>query len=80
MNKVDLFIAKEPARVKLGDIWRSVYGDLYLVARCDRELYVAVSLQDGNRWNGMSKSIEAVVEGLEFVANNVRITIEEEGA
>jgi hypothetical protein len=47
-----------PEEYKCGDIFTNEHGGFWIIAQCDIETYVLISLSDGNRWNEAHKAIK----------------------
>lgn len=77
MNTVDLSITRGASGPRIGDIYRSSGSEAFILARCDTDLYVAISLMDGDRWTDPKSIIGEAVRDLIFVGSGVRITVED---
>jgi len=78
MNTVRIRDNKPKVSFKLGSIWkrRELYYVLCSCADTSPAVYFAASLSYGNTWNGLKPTEVAAVDGLEFVSEEAKITID----
>lgn len=79
MNKIKIKETPPKAHeINIGDIYLGPHEvEAYIVARVGpgEKDYVAISLQDGDRWTEIT-DIVAAVDGLEFYKHNATISID----
>jgi hypothetical protein len=80
MNTTKNNIKSNKEKIKQGAILKAEDGDLFILAIVDfvkdKTVYCAVALRDGNRWVEPNTDIQKAISGLEFVKNDVVISIE----
>ncbi len=75
-NKVTYKNRENVNLLKRGSIYEDPNdGELYILAEVDVEVYVAISLEDGNRWSDQSSCIQTAVDGLVLISRSVEIEI-----
>lgn len=68
----------EPYIPKIGDIFKSVSDELYILAKFGggEEKFVCVCLNDGLCWYSPDNNIREAISGLTFVKRDVKIVVE----
>lgn len=77
MNNVSLDQKEITVEYSPGSIWKNVDDICYMLATLNESEFVAISLDDGNRWLDPKATGVKAVNGLRFVAKkaDIKITI-----
>ena len=76
-NMVIVQETKESRVPEVGSLWvDSGDGEVYMLASITPKEYVAISLNDGNRFRNPYENITYAVEGLEFLGRDAKIIVE----
>lgn len=59
----------------LGSIYHDEHGRLYILSQVDSGRFLAISLNDGERWGSVATTITLAVSGLKLLHTSAEITI-----